>query len=135
MAGAEPALREVSFVAGAGEMIGLAGPSGAGKSTLVNLICHFYDVTDGQVDEATSSVDTETEKMIQQALDRLVAGRTTFAIAHRLSTLQNADRLIVLENGRIAESGTHDELVNKDGGVYARLHRTQLEVSRQIALT
>jgi ATP-binding cassette subfamily B protein len=236
--GAQPALREVSLLANPGEMIGLCGPSGAGKSTLVNLICRFYDVTDGQIllddvdlrdydvkwlrrqigvvlqepylfhgtvadnirygnpqatdeqvitaaraanahdfivafpdgydtlvgergqslsggerqrisiarailhnprililDEATSSVDTETEKQIQQALDRLVEGRTTFAIAHRLSTLQAADRLIVLDKGRVAEEGTHAELVNKEGGVYARLHKTQVEMSMQVALT
>lgn len=220
-----------------GEMIGLCGPSGAGKSTFVNLICRFYDATDGQIlidgvdvrdydiqwlrrqigvvlqepylfhgtvadnirygnveadegqviaaalaanahdfivgfpdgydtmvgergqslsggerqrisiarailhnprililDEATSSVDTETEKQIQQALDRLVEGRTTFAIAHRLSTLQSADRLIVLEHGRIVERGTHAELVNRENGVYARLHRTQVEMNAAVAI-
>jgi ATP-binding cassette, subfamily B, bacterial len=236
--GAQPAIREVSMSAVPGEMIGLCGPSGAGKSTFVNLICRFYDVTEGQVlidgvdirdydvkwlrrqigivlqepylfhgtiaenirygdgeasdsqviaaaraanahdfivgfpdgydtmvgergqslsggerqrisiarailhnprililDEATSSVDTETEKQIQQALDHLVSGRTTFAIAHRLSTLQAADRLIVLEKGRIAEQGTHGELVNKEEGVYAKLHKTQVEMNAQVAVT
>jgi len=235
--GAQPALREVSLVAEPGQMIGLCGPSGAGKSTLVNLICRFYDVTDGQIlidgvdirdydvkwlrrqvgivlqepylfhgtiadnirygnptasdaeviraakaanahdfivgfpdgydtmvgergqslsggerqrvsiarailhnprililDEATNSVDSETEMQIQQALDRLVAGRTTFAIAHRLSTLQSADRLIVLERGRIVEQGLHAELVDKEGGVYARLHKTQMEMNAQVAI-
>ncbi len=235
--GAQPALREVSITVEPGEMIGLCGPSGAGKSTFVNLICRFYDVTDGQLlidgvdvrdydvnwlrrqigvvlqepylfhgtiadnirygnpeasnadviaaaraanahdfivgfpdgydtmvgergqslsggerqrisiarailhnprililDEATSSVDTDTEKQIQQALDRLVQGRTTFAIAHRLSTLQAADRLVVLEKGRIAETGTHDELVHREGGVYARLHRTQVELNSMVAI-
>lgn len=235
--GAQPALREVSMAAQPGEMIGLCGPSGAGKSTFVNLICRFYDVTDGQLlidgvdirdydvrwlrrqigvvlqepylfhgsiadnirygnpeatdqqvitaaraanahdfivgfpdgydtmvgergqslsggerqrisiarailhnprililDEATSSLDTETEKQIQEALDRLVEGRTTFAIAHRLSTLQAASRLIVLENGRVAETGTHEELVDKEGGVYARLHKTQVEMSTLVAI-
>ena len=235
--GAQPALRDVSMTAEPGEMIGLCGPSGAGKSTLVNLICRFYDATDGQVlidgvdirdydvhwlrrqvgivlqepylfhgtvsdnirygnpdatdaqviaaaraanahdfvvgfpdgydtmvgergqslsggerqrisiarailhdprililDEATSSVDTETERQIQQALDRLTTGRTTFAIAHRLSTLTAADRLVVLEKGRVAEEGTHAELVEKEGGVYAKLHQTQVEMAAVMAL-
>jgi len=235
--GAQPALREVSMLAEPGEMIGICGPSGAGKSTLVNLICRFYDATDGQIlvdgvdirdydvkwlrrqvgvvlqepylfhgtiaenirygnpsatdaqviraakaanahdfivgfpdgydtmvgergqslsggerqrisiarailhdprililDEATSSVDTETEKEIQQALDRLVEGRTTFAIAHRLSTLLAADRLVVLENGKIVEQGRHQELVEMKEGVYAKLHKTQVEMSALLAI-
>ncbi len=236
--GAQPALREVSMVAEPGEMIGLCGPSGAGKSTFVNLICRFFDVTDGRLlidgvdvrdydigwlrrqigvvlqepylfhgtiaenirygnpdaadgqviaaaraanahdfivgfpdgydtmvgergqslsggerqrisiarailhnprililDEATSSVDTETEKQIQQALNRLVRGRTTFAIAHRLSTLQAADRLVVLEKGKLVEQGTHAELVGKEGGVYAKLHRTQVEMNALVGVS
>ena len=235
--GTAPALREVTLAVEPGEMIGLCGPSGAGKSTFVNLICRFYDVTDGQIlidgvdirdydvkwlrrqvgivlqepylfhgtvaeniayghpeatpeqiiaaakaanahdfivgfpdgydtmvgergqslsggerqrvsiaraildnprililDEATSSVDSETEKQIQEALDRLVAGRTTFAIAHRLSTLQAADRLVVLEKGKIVEQGTHADLVDKEGGVYAKLHKTQMELANQVAV-
>lgn len=235
--GAQPALRDVSLSAEPGEMIGLCGPSGAGKSTFVNLICRFYDATDGQIlidgidirdydvkwlrrqigmvlqepylfhgtiadnvryghpdasaeevitaakaanahdfivgfpdgydtmvgergqslsggerqrvsiarailhnprililDEATSSVDTETEKQIQEALDHLVAGRTTFAIAHRLSTLTAADRLVVLEKGKIVEQGLHRDLVNKEDGVYAKLHRTQMEMNSQVAI-
>jgi ATP-binding cassette subfamily B protein len=235
--GAQPALRDVSVVVEPGQMIGLCGPSGAGKSTFVNLLCRFYDVTDGQIlidgidirdydvkwlrrqtgmvlqepylfhgtiadnirygkpdateaeiiraakaanahdfivglpdgydtmvgergqslsggerqrvsiarailhdpkllilDEATSSVDTETEKQIQQALDRLVEGRTTFAIAHRLSTLQAADRLIVLEAGKIVEEGVHSDLVTKPEGVYAKLHKTQMEMATMVAI-
>lgn len=235
--GAQPALREVSMLVRPGEMVGLCGPSGAGKSTFVNLICRFYDATDGQIliddvdirdydvrwlrrqigmvlqepylfhgtiadnirygdpdadpmqiiaaakaanahdfivgfpdgydtlvgergqslsggerqrisiarailhnprililDEATSSVDTETEKQIQQALDRLVEGRTTFAIAHRLSTLQAADRLVVLEKGKIVEEGLHADLVEKENGVYAKLHKTQVEMNAQVAI-
>jgi ATP-binding cassette subfamily B protein len=235
--GAQPALRDVSLKVEPGQMIGLCGPSGAGKSTFVNLLCRFYDVTDGQIlidgndirdydvkwlrrqigmvlqepylfhgtiaenirygnpaagydeiiraakaanahdfivgfpdgydtmvgergqslsggerqrisiarailhnprllilDEATSSVDTETEKQIQQALDRLVEGRTTFAIAHRLSTLQAADKLIVLEKGRIVEQGQHADLVDLKDGVYAKLHKTQMEMSNLVAI-
>ena len=211
-----------------GEMIGLVGHSGSGKSTLVNLICRFYDVTDGAIkvdgidirrygvadyrrhiglvlqepflffgtiaeniaygrpdasrqdivaaaraahahefilrlpqgydslvgergqglsggerqrisiarallidprililDEATSSVDTETEKEIQNALDNLVQGRTTIAIAHRLSTLRKADRLVVMDRGQIVEVGPHDDLMAQRGA-YWRLHEAQV---------
>ena len=82
------------------------------------------------LDEATASVDTETEKAIQASLDELVKGRTTISIAHRLSTLRNADHLIVLENGKLAESGTHAQLV-KQKGVYYKLLQLQ---SRALAM-
>ncbi len=207
-------LHDVSFAIRPGEMIGVVGPSGAGKSTMINLLCRFYDVTQGAIlvdgidlrrlsvqdyrkhiglvlqepflffgsiaeniaygrpdatrgeimaaaraarahefilrlpdgydthvgergqslsggerqrisiarallidpailllDEATSSVDTETEREIQEALDNLIQGRTTIAIAHRLSTLRKADRLVVLERGRVVEIGQHQELL------------------------
>ncbi len=77
------------------------------------------------LDEATSSVDAETEAVIQRAIDRLVTGRTTIAIAHRLATLRRADRLVVLDQGRICEIGRHDELLAA-GGIYARLYQTQM---------
>ena len=210
-----------------GEMIGLVGHSGSGKSTLVNLMCRFYDVSEGSIsidgvnirqlpiaeyrgniglvlqepflffgsiaeniaygkpdasraeivaaaraahahefilrlphgydslvgerghglsggerqrisiarallidprililDEATASVDTETEKEIQKALDNLVQGRTTIAIAHRLSTLHKADRLVVLDRGEVVEIGNHDELMSRQGAYY-RLYLAQ----------
>src|SRR5213593_3504734 len=80
------------------------------------------------LDEATSSVDTETEREIQQALERLVAGRTVFAIAHRLSTLRKASRLFVIEDGRLIEHGTHAELLAKAEGKYRHLYELQLQL-------
>jgi ATP-binding cassette subfamily B protein len=89
------------------------------------------------LDEATSSVDTQTERLIQQALDRLMDGRTSFVIAHRLSTVRHADQILVLERGRIIERGRHEDLLAL-GGTYARLcennfleAREELTVGRQ----
>ncbi len=235
--GVRNVLKEVSFEIFPGEMIGLVGHSGSGKSTIINLICRFYDVTEGAIyidghdirdidlhsyqrqigmvlqnpylfkgtvaeniayghhdvtpmeiieaaraaeahdfitsfpdgydsvvgergtlisggerqrisiarailhrprllilDEATSSLDTETEKSIQEALRHLISGRTTVAIAHRLSTLSNASRLLVLKDGELVEQGTHEELLRKEDGVYARLHRIQMELQSLIAV-
>jgi ATP-binding cassette subfamily B protein/subfamily B ATP-binding cassette protein MsbA len=73
------------------------------------------------LDEATSSVDTETEMLIQQALERLIKGRTTIIIAHRLSTVRNADQIVVMEDRSICEMGTHEELMGLDDGLYRRL--------------
>ena len=86
------------------------------------------------LDEATASVDTHTEYEIQEALERLVAGRTTFAIAHRLSTLKNADRLLVLDRGRVAEVGTHEELLGLEDGVYRNLVDMQTEMAKVRAI-
>lgn len=85
------------------------------------------------LDEATSSVDTKTERQIQEALDRLMEGRTTFAIAHRLSTLRDADKIVVLDKGSIIETGTHEELLERgEGGgegAYAKLFQAQAEIA------
>jgi ATP-binding cassette, subfamily B, bacterial len=80
------------------------------------------------LDEATSSVDTDTERQIQEAIEHLTAGRTVFAIAHRLSTLRRASRLFVVAKGRLIEAGTHAELLAVDGGVYRRLYDMQLQL-------
>jgi len=229
--GSRQVIRNLSLDIKPGEMIGLVGHSGSGKSTLVNLICRFYDVTEGGIridgidirelpvaefrrhiglvlqepflffgtiaeniaygkpeasrdeiiaaakaahahefilrlphgydslvgergqalsggerqrisiarallidprililDEATSSVDTTTEKEIQKALDNLVKGRTTISIAHRLSTLHKADRLVVMDKGVIVETGRHDDLLAKNGA-YARLYQAQAQLN------
>ncbi len=76
------------------------------------------------LDEATSSLDNESERLVQEALDRLKVGRTTIIIAHRLSTVRAADRIMVLDDGWLVELGTQDQLLARDG-LYARLHRTQ----------
>ncbi len=80
------------------------------------------------LDEATSALDTVTEKLVQEALTRVMANRTVFSIAHRLSTIRNADMILVLKQGHIAECGTHDELLANADGIYRKLYRTQFEL-------
>ena len=74
------------------------------------------------LDEATSALDNESEKLVQEALDRLMQGRTTIVVAHRLSTIRNADLIAVVDKGRIVEQGSHAQLIKKGSGLYSRLH-------------
>ena len=78
------------------------------------------------LDEATSSIDTRTEVKIQQAFDEMMQGRTSFVVAHRLSTIREADVILVMRDGRIVEQGTHDELLARNG-FYAKLYHSQFE--------
>ncbi|SPU49519.1 ABC transporter ATP-binding protein [Bordetella trematum] len=83
------------------------------------------------LDEATSSLDSESEVLIQQAMGRLMQGRTTLVVAHRLSTVRALDRLLVMDRGRVIEEGSHDALIRREGGVYRRLFERQaLELTR-----
>jgi subfamily B ATP-binding cassette protein MsbA len=77
------------------------------------------------LDEATSALDTESERLVQDALNKLMAGRTTLVIAHRLSTIKEADEIIILQDGRIVERGNHNELIEIEGSIYQRLTSLQ----------
>ena len=86
------------------------------------------------LDEATAAMDTETERRIQEAIERLTVGKTTIMIAHRLSTLREADFLIVIEDGRVVERGTQDELLAKEDGVYHKLYSLQQEALKNAGI-
>ena len=81
------------------------------------------------LDEATSSLDSESERLVQEALDKLMVGRTSIVIAHRLSTIRNADKIVVLQKGEVLESGTHQELITNENGLYYKLSKMQYELS------
>ena len=85
------------------------------------------------LDEATSSIDTETEQMIQYAINKLLEGRTSFIIAHRLSTIRSADRILVIKDGQMIEEGNHRELM-KQGGYYYRLYTNQFREEQELSI-
>ncbi len=107
-----------------------AGLSGGERQRVSIARALLYDPRVLVLDEATSNVDTESEQLIQEALSRFTRGRTSIAIAHRLSTLKTSDRIIVMEHGGIEEQGTHEELLAL-GGLYHRLVKIQTELSRE----
>jgi ABC-type multidrug transport system fused ATPase/permease subunit len=107
--------------------------SGGQKQRLSNARALLKDAPILLLDEATSSVDTETELLIQEALERLIRGRTTLIIAHRLSTVRAADTIVVLEDKSIREKGTHQQLMRKNG-LYRRLYTIQGQMDEKSAL-
>lgn len=84
------------------------------------------------LDEATSALDSVSEKLVQEALEKLIKNRTTFVIAHRLSTIRNADKIIVLEKGKIAEMGNHEELIKNPEGIYRNFWELQSAIQKAI---
>src|SRR5437660_1252006 len=148
-----PVLNGIELRVPAGAKIAVIGPTGAGKSTLLGLLPRFFDPSAGVVfsegekqritiarallrdapililDEPTSALDVATEALVMAGIERLVAARTTFIIAHRLSTVRRCDRIVVLRDGTIAEEGTLSELLRRDG-VFAEYYRTQFAPER-----
>ena len=137
-------LNDVSFTAKQGEVTALIGPSGGGKTTVSRLAARFWDVTGGErqrisiaraflkdspiilLDEASASLDVENETAIQTALSKLIENKTVIIIAHRMRTVSGADKIVVLSDGTVKESGKPDDLL-KQGGIFARMVQAQTE--------
>ena len=100
--------------------------SGGQKQRIAIARAILKDPTILILDEATSALDAESERLVQEALDRLMESRTSFIIAHRLSTIRKADTILVMEHGKVVEQGTHEELIAKENGVYANLNKLQI---------
>jgi ABC-type multidrug transport system fused ATPase/permease subunit len=117
----------VSFPEGYGTVVGERGVqlSGGQRQRVAIARAVLKDPAILILDEATSALDSESERLVQGALDELMKGRTSIVIAHRLSTVRDADRILVLDGGRIVESGTHEELIAKEDGLYRSLSRLQ----------
>jgi ABC-type multidrug transport system fused ATPase/permease subunit len=116
------------FPAGYGTVVGERGVqlSGGQRQRIAIARAVLKDPAILILDEATSALDSESERLVQDALDELMKGRTSVVIAHRLSTIRNADKILVLDKGTVAESGTHEELIANNAGLYSSLNRLQV---------
>ncbi len=121
-------LKDVTFTAKQGEVTALIGPSGGERQRLSIARAFLKDAPIILLDEATASLDVDNETMIQESLSRLIKNKTVMLIAHRMRTVKDADKIVVLKDGVVAESGTPEEL-EKQNGIYANMVKTQLKVT------
>lgn len=130
--GSENILENINLTVNKGETLAIVGATGSGKTTMIDLLTRVYDVTSGEIlvdgvnvkDYKESDLQDKIAVTSQKAMDKLTEGRTSFVIAHRLSTVKNADIILVLKDGDVIESGTHEELLDKKG-FYAELYNSQ----------
>ena len=121
-------LKDVTFTAKQGEVTALIGPSGGERQRLSIARAFLKDAPILLLDEATASLDVDNETMIQESLSRLIKNKTVMLIAHRMRTVADADKIVVLKDGVVAESGTPEEL-EKQNDIYANMVKTQLKVT------